>query len=263
MFLICCTLLWACDQPFSYSPYEVNVPSSIRNTTAINLQRIAAIDTVANDSFKVALIADTHYHFDKLKEAVDHINQKNDISFIIVVGDISENGLQKEFELFHSIMANAKVPYLTVIGNHDYLANGGVVYKQLYGPYNYIFKFHNVRFVMWDDVRWESNKTPDWQWLHEAMANVSEEHDIEPTQIIPFSHIPPSDPQLRDSSRVYYKLMTQHNVKVSIHGHTHEFSKNIPYGNGTAYITIGSPQKRAYAELIVTSDTTMVRQIKY
>jgi 3',5'-cyclic-AMP phosphodiesterase len=263
LFLIGCSIIWACDHPFSYSPYGVDVPESIRNTTQLNLERIAALDAVASDTFKVALLADTHYHFEDLKDALNHINRRNDLSFIIVTGDITENGLQKEFELFHSIMQNSKLPYLTVIGNHDYLANGAEVYRQLYGPFNYSFEFHGVRFVMWDNVRWESGKSPDWQWLKNTLSSTSEEHTAEAKQIIPFSHIPPFDPQLRDSAVVYHRMIAAQNVKVSVHGHKHEFSQAHFGGNDIDYITIGSPQKRGYADLTVTRDHAVVTQVKY
>jgi 3',5'-cyclic-AMP phosphodiesterase len=262
-FLIVCTFIGACDQPFSYSPFQVDVPQSIRNTTQVNLERIAAIDTVSNDTFRVALIADTHYHFEALKDALNHINRRNDLTFIIVAGDISENGLQKEFELFHSIMSSSKLPYLTVIGNHDYLANGSEVYRQLYGPLNYSFEFHRVRFVMWDNIRWESGKEPDWQWFKDALSAASEKNAGEPTQLIPFSHIPPSDPQVKDSEDVYTNLISAHHVKTSIHGHTHEFSQIQSEENEIHYITIGSPQKRAYAVLTIMPDRSEVTQVKY
>src|SRR5688572_25900860 len=84
-------LLWACDNPFSYSPFEARVAEELQNTTAKNLQRIAQLDTSAHRPFKVALIADSHYHFDNLRDALADIHQKNSAAFILVVGDIAEN----------------------------------------------------------------------------------------------------------------------------------------------------------------------------
>ena len=94
-------VLWACENPFSYSPFEANVPKELRNTTDRNLQKIAHLDSVTTDSiFHVAIISDAHYHLNSLRDAITDINSNENFSFIIVVGDITENGLQKEGALY-------------------------------------------------------------------------------------------------------------------------------------------------------------------
>jgi Icc protein len=260
------TCLGACENPFSYSPFEANVPKEMRNTTEKNLQKIARLDSMTTDSvFHVAVISDAHYHLNSLRDAISDINSKGDFSFIIVVGDITENGLQKEFEIFHSIMRNSKIPYLTVIGNHDYLSNGGIVYQQIFGPVNYSFTFQNVKFVAWDNVLWESNKTPDWSWFRQALAQPSQEEGRPSSyhHIIPFSHIPPFDGQLKDSAASFHGLLREREVKFSVHGHKHEYSYRELFGDGIQYVTVGSPQHREYAWLTITSGEMTFKKIDY
>jgi 3',5'-cyclic AMP phosphodiesterase CpdA len=258
-------LVGGCDNPFSFSPFEARVPGELRNTTEKNLRMIEAIENSNDSIFSVALLSDTHYHFDNLRDAVKDINARNDIAFIIVTGDISENGLQKEFELFHRIMAGSNRPYLTVIGNHDYLSNGAEVYRQIFGPFNYSFTFHHVKFVMWDNVLWESNKYPDWEWLVKALSEPGGEKEGGSSyhHIIPFSHIPPFDGQLLADAADFHELLKANKVTVSIHGHKHAYSDNELYGDGIRYVTVGSPQKRAYAILTITPSTASVRKIAY
>jgi predicted phosphodiesterase len=262
MFCVC--LLWACDTPFSFSPFEANVPEEFQNTTAKNLQRIALLDTSVRHSFKVALLADIHYHYDNLTDALTDIDQKDSAAFIIVAGDLTENGLKKEFELFRDIMAGTNKPYLTVIGNHDYLSNGGMIYQQMFGPLNYSFTFQNVKFVMWDNVLWESNKSPDWQWLQSSLDEpaVDDARDAY-HHVIPFSHVPPVDGQLVEKAGMFHELLRGSNVKLSIHGHKHLHSMEEYFGDGIRYVTIGSPQRRSYVLLTISPDEVMVEKIEY
>lgn len=264
VFVFVLWLFGACDNPVSYSPFEANVAQALRHTTQKNLDKISKIDTIDNPPFKVALISDVHYHYSELRDAIAHINKKNDIAFIIVTGDITENGLQKEFELFHHVMASANKPYLTVIGNHDHLSNGGKVYQQIFGPLNYSFTFHNVKFVMWDNVLWESNKTPDWEWFNDSLGKIKDgEHNVPYHHIIPVSHIPPFDSQLSPRADAFHALLRDSKVKLSVHGHRHTYFSDELFGDGINYMTVGSPQYRGYAQLTVTPDEVVVTKIEY
>jgi 3',5'-cyclic-AMP phosphodiesterase len=256
-------LIWsvACDRPFSYSPFEAAVPNNLRNTTHKNLQRIQAAEKNTPDTFKVALLADPHYHFNDMDAAISKINRDSSIAFIIVAGDLTENGLLKEFEIFYRMMSNARVPYLTVIGNHDHLSNGKVIYQQFYGPRNYSFTFKGVKFIMWDNVMWESNESPDWNWFRSELGSQGENKLFRHT--LPFSHIPPSDGQLEDSANVFHRLLVENNIPISVHGHKHEYSKEELYGDGIQYVTIGSPVKRSYVVLTITPDSVSAHKVTF
>ncbi|HEU5147559.1 MAG TPA: metallophosphoesterase, partial [Chryseosolibacter sp.] len=134
--LLLASIFLSCDPWFQYSPYEADVDSTYLETNAKNLALIQAKNSQDSKPFKVALLADPHYHYGRLDEAIDHINQNPEYAFAIVAGDLTENGLLQEYIYFHDAMSRLKVPYLAVIGNHDYLANGEMVYQQIYGPVN-------------------------------------------------------------------------------------------------------------------------------
>ena len=259
--LLASIILLGCDNPFSYSPFETTVDDRYRNTTTLNLERLGQIDTLTNPVFKIALISDTHYHFDDTRDAINHINEKGEASFVIATGDITENGLKKEFEIFHNIMAHLHSPYLTVIGNHDYLANGGDVYRQMFGAFNYTFTFQGVRFIMFDNVIWESNKEADFQWLENAFSEADETEPVRHTLI--FSHIPPFDGQLKEKRELFHSMLMQNDVKVSVHGHKHEYFSGELMGDGVRYVTVGSPQKRSYALLTITEDEITVEKVPF
>lgn len=252
----------ACSDTVSFSPFGAEVAEEFRNTTEKNLERISQFDTV-NRPFKVALISDSHYHFKDLEDAIRDINRRNEFSFIIVTGDISENGLLKEFEIFHHIMNHSTIPYLTVIGNHDHLANGSKVYRQMFGPLNYTFAFHNVKFIAWDNTFWESEKQPDFVWLNEALT-MDNTIDAGNTyhHVIPVSHIPPNDGQFAKDYSKYHNMLKAHDIKLSVHGHKHEFSIE-DLDDELRFMTVGSPKKRNYAALSITPTEITISKIEY
>jgi 3',5'-cyclic-AMP phosphodiesterase len=254
-------IVLGCEKPFSYSPFEATVPPGLRNSTAKSLQKIHARESVTSKEFKIAVLSDAHYHFNDLRDAIDRINADTLVAFVVVTGDLTENGLLKEFEIFHKLMSGLNKPYLTLIGNHDYLSNGVEVYRQIFGPVNYSFFFKDLKFIMWDNVRWESNREPDWQWFR-AQVSASREDQREALRIIPFSHIPPNDGQLADSAAVIHNLFLENGIRLSIHGHKHEYSNEELYP-GVRYVTTGSPDKRSYAELSISPDSVRVSKIRF
>ena len=248
----------ACDPWFSCSPYEANLDEGYHNTTASNLAAINELDTDDSRPFKVAVLSDTHYHFSKLQDAINHINQQGDYSFAIVTVDISENGLKQEFVYFHETMAGLAMPYVTVIGNHDYLSNGEIIYSQIYGVNNYSFVFNNVKFVLFDNNTLESGKEPDLEWLAKELVN-----DKGYDHVIPFSHIPPYDQQMKHHYARFHDLLVRNKIALSVHGHRHDWSREDVFGDGIEYLTVSSPQKRSYTELSVTPAGIEAKKIEY
>ncbi|MGC1240809.1 MAG: metallophosphoesterase [Chryseosolibacter sp.] len=258
MWLLLATALLSCDPWFSYSPYESRLEETYQGITEQNLELISQRNAGARNAFKVALLSDTHYHFDKLDDAVSDINNKGYFDFVIVTGDIADNGLKQEFVFFHESMKKLNIPYLTVIGNHDYLSNGEEVYGEMFGAYNYTFIFNRVKFVMFDNVRWESEKVPDFKWLETELVN-----DQDYDHVIPFSHIPPSGDQMVEHQDIFHQLLIQNNIRVSVHGHDHSYALEELYGGGVLYHTISSPERRVYSELTITPSGIDILPIDY
>ena len=159
-----------CDNFFEYSVYEASVKTAQKNTTAKNLQLIKEIQIESSD-FKFAVVTDSHIFYTNFNTVLDDINKNEDISFVIFGGDLAEQGLLKEYELFYGLMENLQKPYLTVIGNHDYNSNGGEIYMKMFGDYNYSFKFNENKFIFFDDIVWESKKNPDFDWLSKELSS--------------------------------------------------------------------------------------------
>ncbi len=258
VFLLITGVLLSCEPWFTYSPYESNVSNDYRETNRKNLERISALNANDNQPFKVALLADPHYHFGKLEDAVEHINKDPDYVFAIVAGDLTENGLLQEYVYFHETMSRLRIPYLAVIGNHDYLANGERVFCQMYGPLNYSFVFNNTRFVLFDNNTIESAKEPDFAWVADQLVNNGEVNHV-----IPISHVPPYDVQMDKYRNLYHDLLVRNAIDLSVHGHRHDFSLEKVFGDNIEYLTISSPQNRTYTALTILPAAVDIQKIAY
>lgn len=227
-----------CDNVFEYSVYTADVKSSQKNTTIKNLDLLKKIEPTSQN-FKFAFITDVHYSYNNLRTVINDINNRDDVLFVIFGGDIADQALLKEYEIFYEIMKNLKKPYLTVIGNHDYNSNGGLIYKRMFGDYNYSFEFNNNKFVLFDDIIWESNKDPDFDWLSSELSD-----NTIFDQVFTFAHIPTySDDFSIKMKERYRSIMIDNNVSLSVHGHTHDyfFEKDK-----VSYLTIPSLKEPTY-----------------
>jgi Icc-related predicted phosphoesterase len=246
-----------CENIFEFSAYMANVREEDKNNTAKNLQKINNIENESGD-FKFAFIADTHFFYDNFKTVIDDINKNPDISFVIFGGDYTEQGLLKEYELFFDILKNLKKPYLTVIGNHDYSSNGGIIYKEMFGAYNYTFEFNEHKFILFDSVVWESNKDLNFNWLSLQLSN-REMYK----QVFVVSHIPPFGDQFSDESEQTYRdMMVENNVSLSMHGHRHSYFYEKFYGDSINYLVGPSLKKPEYCIVNVQEASFDVKLIK-
>ena len=248
-----------CEDYFEFSPYSANVKDRYKNIDEKNLERILNSNNNEQEEITFAVLADPHYDYHELDNAIASINLRPGIDFVVINGDISEHGYLKEFELIHEEMKELKVPYLTVIGNHDYRSNGEDIYREMYGEFNKSFVFNNNQFILFDDIFWESNKTPDLNWLEGELLKAEEYKNS-----FVFAHIPPFGDQFTEESESNYKsLMDIYDVDLSIHGHLHSYLYEEGVNENTGYLCVGTIMKKEYVVIKVTGDSYTVEQIKY
>ena len=108
-----------CDM-IEYHPYDLN----IKGDTDINRRNIQSIEASLNGKEEVSfiLISDTQRWYDETEDAVNAINERNDVDFVIHCGDLSDFGMKMEFEKQRDILNRLNVPYVCLLGNHDCLA---------------------------------------------------------------------------------------------------------------------------------------------
>lgn len=250
----------SCDDYFEYSPYAANVKNSFKNIDTQNFNKLYA-DTTYKDTIKFAVFADSHYNYNELSKAITNVNNRSDIDFVIVNGDMADHGYLKEYELFHEKMEKLTAPYFTVIGNHDYKSNGIEIYKQMYGHPNKSFVYQDNFFILWDDIFWESNRTPNMNWLEAQLRRASAGSY---KNIFVLAHIPPFGEQFTEEDELQYKdLILSHPVDLSIHGHVHRFIFDDYYNDGMIYLTVESIMDKEYVIITASANEVGVEQVKF
>jgi len=237
-------MLSACDGIFQYNPNQVILKENETNLNEKNIARIKA--RPLTDTVKFILMGDTQRWYDEADAFVKSANQQQDIAFVLHAGDISDFGLSQEFRWVHAIMSHLSVPYLTVIGNHDLLANGPAVYRKMYGPMDYSFEYGDNKFIFIDTNSREyafNGAVPDLEWLNaELTDNPGNKNAIVVAHIPPFDN--DFDPDLQDA---YSGLLARDpNVKYTMYGHQHAFRDSSYYGDGVQYIQTTSTGDRGY-----------------
>lgn len=244
--------LYSCEDLIQYSPYDANVSET--NLNARNIDRIPPHKP--SDTVWFIALADVHTWYDELYDATQKINQLKKISFVVVCGDITDAGLIKEFEWYNRVMENLEVPYITIIGNHDYRSNGSVVYKKMFGPTNFTFNIGNYHFIGFDDVVWENNNTmPDFRWLNVNLLDTSSLIEVV------FTHIPPWTDQLALCIAEANQTITRKpNHAIVIHGHEH----NYDYQQIEAHhIVVGAVNRRKMVLVGLYDSVFVSRCIKF
>lgn len=242
-------LLASCDSLFQYNPNEETLRESEKNLTAKNIEKISRIPLT--DTTRFILMGDTQRWYDECEDFVQSANQQKDISFVLHAGDISDFGLTQEFKWVHEIMLRLKYPYLTVIGNHDIVANGSATYRKMFGPLNYTFDYGRDRFIFINTNSREyafDGSVPDIAWLKAELANNPARQNT-----IVVGHVPPFDADFDKNLEKPYAeaLASDPTVKFSLYGHQHRFHDGEMYEDGVHYYLTTSMGARGY--MVVTT----------
>lgn len=119
----------------------------------LSLFLLFTVLSVSAQNFKYAFISDTHIGSNNadedLRRTVADINQKQDIDFVILTGDITEMGTNDELKLAKEILSGLNKPYYIIPGNHDtgWSESGGVSFIKEFGSDKFTFDYNGYRFI--------------------------------------------------------------------------------------------------------------------
>lgn len=248
-------LATGCNNIIEYSPYQSGTGELPQNLNEKTINRLEQKSSAKFKSFRIAIIGDSHTYYDDFRDQIKALNAIDSIDFVIHNGDITLSGIHREFMWFNDIVSELKYPMLTIIGNHDFLSNGDLVYQEMFGSLNFTLDYNNCRFVFFDDIIWEKNiEDPDFQWLHQ----VSQKNDSI-THVCVVSHIPPWSDQFSMGNRyLFYKILEENNVKLSIHGHTHSFFSGYREECEVPFLVSGDATDREIILLEIKQDTLLI-----
>lgn len=129
--------------------------------------------------FRYAWISDTHVGSktgqQDLGNTIRDINSLDKIRFVILSGDITQTGRDKDLLLAKTILDSLQIPYHIIPGNHDtkWSESGATAFARLWGTDKFLFEFEDYAFLgihqgplmkMADghfapeDLRWLDNK---------------------------------------------------------------------------------------------------------
>lgn len=105
--------------------------------------------------FRFAFVSDTHISAPDapaehdLRRTVRDINSMRDVDFVVITGDITELGADKELKLAKVLLDSLNVPYYIIPGNHDtgWSESGGLGFTQVFGNDKFVFDHNGIRFL--------------------------------------------------------------------------------------------------------------------
>ena len=241
-----------CDY-VEYHPYDTDIDGA-RNIHAKNCPRIEEICR-GKDTIRFAMISDTQRHYDETERAVELINQRGDIDFVVNGGDVSDFGMKREMMWMRDIMARFKMPYICLLGNHDCLGTGEEVFRQIWGPENFSFTAGNIRFICLNTNALEfdyARPIPDFEFMRKELENTPEEA----TRTIFAMHVRPTEFQFNNNVNDVFEERIQEfpDPLFCIFGHEHHWIEEDIFGDGLMYYGCPCIEQRNYLVFTITPD---------
>lgn len=236
--LLCLT---CCDK-FEYNPYQRSVNSTSGLLNQANIDRIKKKEPFDDDTVNILFTGDSQRFYRSLDALVAKANSLDEIDFVILAGDITDFGLQREFSWINERLRLLRAPYLCVVGNHDLTAGGPGLYEAIYGPRNFSFSYKGYKFIMHDTNSREYNfngQVPDIGWLSSQMREPGGRW------MVGVSHVPPYSEDFDSALESAYARMLGSDKRfiLSLHGHLHSSLDTFYYNDHVRYITTYSVDK--------------------
>ena len=243
-------LLYSCDK-FEYNQYQV---SPEEGHSEINKKNINRLSKQSKDTIRVAIIGDSQRFYTSTFNVIEDINSRNDLDFVIHTGDLVDFGLQREFTAMHNLLSKITIPYMAVIGNHDMIANGPEIYREMYGDDNFSFHFQNYKFIYLNSNGMEAQSNhslPNINWLECELADTSSFQNA-----FVINHVPPGHVDFDNSLEDEYRniLNASGKVLISINGHNHDYAFSQLTDDAVAYLNSYSTTTEKYVVVTIWKD---------
>jgi len=248
-------LLTSSCELLEFSPNDIRAPATQRNLTQQHLERLVEQpNPTEGDTLRFAFTADTQRYYDELDPLVSSLNQQQNLALVIVGGDISDFGLGREMRWVNDKLKQLRMPYFTVIGNHDHVGNGRAAYQEIFGPLNYSFTYADTRFIFTDTNGREygfNGQVPNLGWVSQHLADT-----VGVRRQVAICHVPPfnSDFDPRLATGYAQALAAAPRLVFNLSGHIDKYGVSQPYRDGVTYISGYSVEQRQYLLLTLWGD---------
>jgi serine/threonine-protein phosphatase CPPED1 len=193
-----------------------------------NLRQVEPLKSPPGDSLTFAVLGDSRSNPAVFESVLQALTRDPSLTFAIEVGDMVERGTLEQFAAFFKpIRSTLRLPFLTVVGNHDLGRDRDLnLYREIFGPDYYAFQIKGNYFIMVNDVETGGVGEVQWRWL-EAELKKSQSYK---TRLV-FLHTPLFDPRGGDNhhclpeaaGRRLAGLLRQYHVTHIFAGHIHSY----------------------------------------
>lgn len=177
--------------------------------------------------FRFAFISDTHIGSpnggaeEDLRRTVADINALKEVDFVVLTGDITELGTNKELRLAKQILDSLHIRYYIIPGNHDtgWSESGGTGFSLVFGDDKFHFVHEGIHFIGTASgpyVRMSDGHVPRHQlnWLTAELNKIGRDEPI-----VFLNHYP-----LDNGLDNWYEIidaLKQKNTVLALCGHGH------------------------------------------
>ncbi len=256
------SLAISCREIFDVHPYDMHFDGE----HDINATQIARIRQLYNtrDTLHIAFISDTHGWYAQTKDEIADINRRSDIDFVIHCGDLTDTGTTKEFEAIRTELNKLDVPYVALIGNHDFLGTGNQAYDWMFGEKNFSFIISRIKFLCLDTNAMEYDRVaavPDFAYMEQEM--VADSADFDRTIIV--MHAAPYSDEFNNNVSKVFNYYTSYfkGLMFCVNGHDHIDNPRRIYDDGPMYYGIDCALHRNYRIFTITPDGYEEERIDY
>lgn len=229
-----------------------------------NLPVILQPNVADKSNFSFLVISDLHYYDgdEKYFEDISADNKYNDVSFIVVCGDVAQSGLKHQYDYLTEDLKNVNVPVYYVIGNHDLYNNGYEEWRNILGRTVYEFKIGDNHFIFTDTANGTIG-AEQRSWIIGALSASNSVNKFV------FSHYSPTDKEFQSPTALsypedayfLYDVLEKYGVKYYICGHLHFYDeKEI---RGVKYIIVNTAQSRSDRYLKITIKNNIISKYIY
>ena len=246
--------VWSgCSDLFDYHPYDTRFDGECD----INARHVALIEQQCRDkdTLRVAFISDNHGWYSDTKDMINDINRRDSIDFVVHLGDLTDTGTTKEMVWTRDVLGRLGVPYVALIGNHDFLGTGEEVFEKMYGPLDFSFIAGRVKFVCLNTNATEYDHiaaVPNFDFIEEEIHRDSLLFD----QTIVCMHAQPYSDQFNNnvakSFEFYIHLLPR--LLCCVNGHGHRNCLDYLYPDSLAYHSVDCPEHRNYTLFTITKE---------
>jgi outer membrane protein assembly factor BamB len=201
-----------------------------------------------------------------LNRIIDEVNA-SDLPFVIITGDITNQGSNEELTNMKRLFSRFKVPYYLIPGNHETTWSQSAVreYYRLFGQDRFFFRQGNLVFVGYNTGPYMKMgdghvKHEDMLWLDKTLSHEVKSGD----RVYSFAHYPLTEGDMGNWREVV-DLLKKYATVASFCGHGHAY-KEMAFGNLKGIMVrstfLGQDTIAGYSIIHLSADSVFVNEKK-